>query len=402
MYLNCACSSGGGEGEWLFRSWPSMQARDRSAPIARAGYHSNSNSSELKAVCRTACKEAMVLLEAGHTSSDAISRAISVLENSPLTNAGRGSNLTLTGTVECDASIMDSGGGFGAVGAASGVPNPISLALRLLQKSSEGCLPLGRVSPIVLVAEGAGAWARQEGLNLCLPDDLITDRARSVYVDHKSRLDEITAHPPVKKRKMPPIHNARIIIGKKTIIIEISLQSVSEAPLDTVGAVCVDKRGGVAGGVSSGGISLKFPGRIGQAAVYGCGCWAERDAGPHSRAVASSTSGTGEYIIKTMLAREAALAAAEGQLHVAMREKFLESRLLTGVEERLAGVIAVSLDHQGGVEFSWGHTTESMCIAYCSSAQTHNESGPTAFISKLEAMDKIGKTVQTAGIALHS
>jgi taspase (threonine aspartase 1) len=342
----------------------------------------------------------LVLLEAGHSSSEAISRAISVLENSPLTNAGRGSNLTLTGTVECDASIMDSGGGFGAVGATSGVPNPISLALRLLQKSSEGCLPLGRVSPIVLVAEGAGAWARQEGLNLCLPDDLITDRARSVYIDHKSRLDEITAHPPVKKRKMPPTHN-----------------SVSEAPLDTVGAVCVDKRGGVAGGVSSGGISLKFPGRIGQvspptsfspslsvvsqAAVYGCGCWAEGDAGPHSKAVASSTSGTGEYIIKTMLARESAIAAAEGQLHLAMREKFLESRLLTGVEERLAGVIAVSLDHQGGVEFSWGHTTESMCIAYCSSAQTHNESGPTAFISKLEATDKIGKTVQTAGIALH-
>ena len=105
-----------------------------------------------------------------------------------------------------------------------------------------------------------------------------------MYVDHKSRLDEITAHPPVKKRKMPPIHNARIIIGKKTIIIEISLQSVSEAPLDTVGAVCVDKRGGVAGGVSSGGISLKFPGRIGQVSpptpfspslscLAGCGVW---------------------------------------------------------------------------------------------------------------------------------
>lgn len=99
-----------------------------------------------------------------------------------------------------------------------------------------------------------------------------------------------------------------------------------ETPLDTVGAVCLDEQGGVAGGVSSGGISLKFPGRVGQAAVYGCGCWAQNTPSNESRAVACSTSGklwemgvvskpppplfytgTGEYIIKTMLAKECAL-----------------------------------------------------------------------------------------------
>jgi taspase (threonine aspartase 1) len=91
----------------------------------------------------------MALLQSGHSCSEAVARAISTLENSSLTNAGRGSNLTLTGTVECDASIMESGGGFGAIGATPGVVNPISVALRLLHRSSEGCLPLGRVSPML-------------------------------------------------------------------------------------------------------------------------------------------------------------------------------------------------------------------------------------------------------------
>ena len=72
--------------------------------------------------------------------------------------------------------------------------------------------------------------------------------------------------------------------------------SRKSSALDTVGAICVDSHGQVAAGVSSGGISLKFPGRVGQAASFGCGCWAENQPGPQSRGVACSTSGWGDML----------------------------------------------------------------------------------------------------------
>jgi len=68
------------------------------------------------------------------------------LKNSPLTNAGLGSNLTLDGKIECDASIMD-GNGFGSVGAVSNIKNPIMIALSLLESQIKGTLSMGRIVP---------------------------------------------------------------------------------------------------------------------------------------------------------------------------------------------------------------------------------------------------------------
>ena len=75
--------------------------------------------------------------------------------------------------------------------------------------------------------------------------------------------------------------------------------SIKSRRFDTVGAIAVDRKGHIAAGVSSGGILFKVPGRVGQAASYGAGCWAQESVG-------ISTSGSGEYLVKTLFARECA------------------------------------------------------------------------------------------------
>jgi taspase (threonine aspartase 1) len=100
-----------------------------------------------------AIREAAKVLSAGGLACDAVDCAISFLENDNLCNAGFGSNLTLEGRVECDASIMcGRGGHFGAVGAAQGLPNPIKVSRHLMNETKKGLLLLPSLS-----------------LSLCLP-----------------------------------------------------------------------------------------------------------------------------------------------------------------------------------------------------------------------------------------
>nr|CAD7441146.1 unnamed protein product [Timema bartmani] len=103
------------------------------------------------------------------------------------------------------------------------------------------------------------------------------------------------------------------------------------SPLDTVGAVSMDSEGNVASACSSGGIALKHPGRVGQAGVYGCGCWAENTDG--QSAIAACTSGCGEYLVKTCLAREVSQDIKEASccitgLHNTMTNKFTSLSVL--------------------------------------------------------------------------
>ncbi|KAF4023115.1 hypothetical protein G4228_015179 [Cervus hanglu yarkandensis] len=90
--------------------------------------------------------------------------------------------------------------------------------------------------------------------------------------------------------------------------------------LDTVGAVVVDHEGNVAAAVSSGGLALKHPGRVGQAALYGCGCWAENTGAHNPYSTAVSTSGCGEHLVRTILARECSHALQAEDAHQALLE----------------------------------------------------------------------------------
>ncbi|XP_068865106.1 threonine aspartase 1 isoform X4 [Aphelocoma coerulescens] len=161
--------------------------------------------------------------------------------------------------------------------------------------------------------------------------------------------------------------------------------------LDTVGAVVVDQEGNVAAAVSSGGLALKHPGRVGQAALYGCGCWAENTGAHNPYSTAVSTSGCGEHLVRTILARECSCALQTEDAHQAlletMQNKFIGSPFLANEDGVLGGVIVLrscrcSAEPESSqekptllVEFLWSHTTESMCVGYMSAqdgkAKTH-------------------------------
>lgn len=144
-----------------------------------------------------------------------------------------------------------------------------------------------------LVGEGATLWAKEHNVTTCCSDinnnnnekkcTLISDKA---FNEWKTNMNKITKYHETLEQK-PAKKGKTESMNKKQ---------------DTVGAVCIDSTGAVAAGVSSGGVAVKSPGRVGEAAMYGTGCWAqnaeETDGTP---AVGCSCSGTGEQIMKSLL-----------------------------------------------------------------------------------------------------
>jgi beta-aspartyl-peptidase (threonine type) len=192
-----------------------------------------------------------VLADGGHA-LDAVEAAVRSLEDHERFNAGRGSVLTETGTVEMDASIMEGDRlACGAVAAVSRVANPVTLARRVLNEGRH----------VLLVGEGAHAFARDAGLPACDPASLVTERQRL-------RLAERGATAP-----------GRAASG------------------GTVGATALDRRGTVAAATSTGGTLGKRPGRVGDSALIGCGTYADSSLG------GVSCTGDGEAIVRVVLAR---------------------------------------------------------------------------------------------------
>jgi L-asparaginase / beta-aspartyl-peptidase len=194
-----------------------------------------------------------ILAEAG-PALDAVEAAVRVLEDHPRFNAGRGSVLTTAGTIEMDASIMEGDDlRCGAVAAVSGVPNPITLARRILEDGRH----------VLLTASGALAFAREVGLPECDPEALLTERQRQRW----------------RQATSPAAHGA--------------------GSAGTVGAVALDRGGTIAAATSTGGVSGKRPGRVGDSALIGCGTYADSTLG------GVSCTGSGEAIIRVVLGQRA-------------------------------------------------------------------------------------------------
>ncbi len=211
---------------------------------------------EYKAALQTALDAGTKVLADGGEALDAVQAAIIVLENDPHFNAGRGAVFTYKGVNEHDAAIMD--GRDRSAGASTGttqVKNPILLARSVMDDSPH----------VFLSREGAEVFAREQNIEMVDPDWFATP-------ERWRQLEELKA--------------------KKLGWFDVDLK------YGTVGAVAVDSNGNVAAGTSTGGLTGKRWGRIGDSPMIGAGTYAD------NRACAVSATGAGEFFIRAGVAHE--------------------------------------------------------------------------------------------------
>jgi len=222
-----------------------------------------------EAGCRVAAETGWDVLTGGGSALDAVETAVRILENEPVFDAGRGAHLNRDGEVELDAGIMDGRTLMaGAVAAVRRISNPISLARRVLSDSEH----------VFLVSAGAERFAEQLGMPFCDPGDLIVARERTAW---EKRRAQLAATEPLNERPLPP---------------QAGLTSATSST-GTVGAAALDIDGNLAVGNSTGGTFFKYPGRVGDTPIIGCGLYADNAMG------AAVCTGMGEQIMKTVLAK---------------------------------------------------------------------------------------------------
>ncbi|WBO22356.1 isoaspartyl peptidase/L-asparaginase family protein [Sphingomonas abietis] len=245
---------------------------------------------------RAALDAGAAILGGGGSALDAVEAAVRTMEDDPAFNAGRGSVFTWDGRIECDAAIMDGRTrDAGAIAGATATRHPVTLARTVMAESPH----------VLLSAAGADAFSKAHGLEQA-------EQAWFAIPERRRQLDEIKADP--------------------------------DAPFDsdmkygTVGAVAVDEAGHVAAATSTGGLTAKRWGRIGDSPLIGAGTYAD------DRAAAISCTGSGEHFIRIGLSHElcARLRLSGDSLETAEADLLAELGQLGGK----GGFIAVTPDGQ--------------------------------------------------------
>lgn len=222
---------------------------------------------ERKSVITQALKAGQTILQSGGTSVDAVAAAVVVLEDSPLFNAGKGAVFTNEGTNEMDACIMDGKTlNSGAVGGVKKLKNPIKAAKIVMKESKH----------VLLIGDGAEKFAEAHGIEFADTEYFYTEfrfkqlqealKKDEVFVDHDIVLDPT-------KTKQPNY-------------------------MGTVGAVALDAHGNLAAATSTGGLTNKKYGRVGDSAIAGAGNYANNDS------IAMSATGTGDIFVQAVAGHE--------------------------------------------------------------------------------------------------
>lgn len=223
------------------------------------------------------------VLQSGRDGLDAVTAAINVMEDSPLFNAGKGAVFTSAGTNELDSSIMEGKTlQAGAVAGLKHIKNPINLARMVMEKSPH----------VMMVGDGAEAFARQMGVPFVDQKYFFTERRWKA-------LQEIKQEEKLKKKISQLTEEPYII----------------KSYFGTVGAVALDAAGNLSAGTSTGGMTNKKFGRVGDSPIIGAGTYA------NNATCAVSATGDGEYFIRLGVARDVSAMMEYGKMSLAEAAK---------------------------------------------------------------------------------
>ena len=261
----------------------------------------------------TALKIGWGILENGGSSLDAVESTVCSLEDFPLFNAGRGAVFTHEGKVELDAAIMDGHNlKAGAVTFVKNIKNPVKLA-RLIMENTEH---------ILLAGEGANQFAEQMGVKTEPDEYFFTEhrwlQLQEAMADGRVQLDHSSEVPSPKSQA--PSQAA----GSGTLDLGLGTK-----PIGTVGAVACDSQGHLAAATSTGGMTNKKFGRVGDTAIIGAGTYADETC-------AVSCTGHGEYFMLAATAYD-----------VAARMKYKGLNLLEAAQEAIDRLTAI--EGEGGL-----------------------------------------------------
>jgi beta-aspartyl-peptidase (threonine type) len=290
----------------------------------------------------TILRDAGRVLEQGGSALDAVTEAVRLLEECPLFNAGHGAVLTSKGTHELDASIMDGRTlESGAVAGLTTVRNPVLAARAVMEHSQH----------VMFVSEGAEAFARAQGLE-CVDSAFFSTPMRREQLERVQRAQ--AGQTALDHDSGPATSGVPLSFPAETP----STPLDEDRKLGTVGAVALDAHGNLAAATSTGGMTNKQPGRVGDAPIIGAGCYA------NNRTCAVSTTGTGEMFIRMVVAHDisARMEYAGASLEAAANTVVHEQ--LPQIDGR-GGLVAV--DAQGNVAMPFN--TEGMYRGFIRAGQ---------------------------------